>query len=115
MSLVLSEQEHQQQQQWEQSQSIESLDSYDENAYENDYGYATNNGEGVYLENGDAGGGYDEYGNPISNSNALQVYDANAGAGSGASEEWSMYYDENGYAYYYNNFTGASQYDNPYE
>ena len=30
-------------------------------------------------------------------------------------EEWTLYYDDNGYPYYYNNYTGASQYENPYE
>ena len=35
---------------------------------------------------------------------------ADGGAGS-----WEQYYDDNGYAYWYNNATGASQYESPYE
>lgn len=30
-------------------------------------------------------------------------------------EEWTVYQDDNGYDYYYNNYTGLSQYENPYQ
>ncbi len=32
-----------------------------------------------------------------------------------ASEEWTLYNDEDGVTYYYNNFSGVSQYENPWE
>lgn len=32
-----------------------------------------------------------------------------------AGEEWSPYEDDNGYQYWYNNYTGESQYENPFE
>jgi hypothetical protein len=38
-----------------------------------------------------------------------------AAGGENTGEEWSQFYDENGYVYYYNNFTGQSQYENPYQ
>ena len=30
-------------------------------------------------------------------------------------QEWATAYDHEGNVYYYNNFTGASQYENPFE
>lgn len=30
-------------------------------------------------------------------------------------QEWSEYFDEQGYSYWYNNYTGASQYESPWE
>jgi hypothetical protein len=40
--------------------------------------------------------------------------DYGTAGGSGADAEWTEYYDDNGYAYWYNNYTGVSQYESPY-
>eukprot|EP01038_Epipyxis_sp_PR26KG_P006367 gene6367-8768_t len=33
----------------------------------------------------------------------------------GIDSEWTSYYDDQGYEYWYNNYTGVSQYENPYQ
>ena len=46
-------------------------------------------------------GGYD---------GSVTAYGDGSGGDQGA---WEQYYDENGYAYWYNTVSGASQYDTP--
>jgi hypothetical protein len=46
------------------------------------------------------------------------MYDPNGGydyssSGAGAAVAWEQYYDDNGYLYYYDPATGASQYEAP--
>jgi hypothetical protein len=40
-------------------------------------------------------------------------YDDTAAGGDGE-EEWTQYYDDDGNPYWYNNYSGISQYEEPY-
>lgn len=69
----------------------------------------------------DYGGYYDEAGNWIDTSGAVAGGDnggwETAGAtagGQGGGEEWMQAYDDDGNLYWYNNYTGVSQYEDPY-
>lgn len=82
---------------------------YDE--YSSDY-YANEEG-GQYDHYQLTNGGYDDG----SNGYALQPYQADTAATTAAVEgdgTWTTYYDDQNIPYYYNNYTGESQYDYPY-
>eukprot|EP01040_Poterioochromonas_malhamensis_P008513 gene8513-9211_t len=97
MSALVSEQEIQQQNQfWEDANSLQQEQQY----YYDENGAAVGEGGGsedyYYDANSSTQQGYDDYGSAV-------AYDSSI---TSAAEEWSQYYDENGYAYYYNNYTG---------
>ena len=74
--------------------------------------------DGVPTDSYDqAGGYYDEEGNwietPAIDNGGWETAGPTAG-GEGEQQEWVEAYDEEGNVYYYNNYTGVSQYESPY-
>ena len=86
---------------------------YDQSAGYDQYGQAAAGGYDQYGQA--AAGGYDQYGQAAaggydqSGYGAQAGYDAQAAGGAAAGDGWSTHVDESGAQYYYNEFTGETQ------
>lgn len=112
MSALLTEQEQQQQNQfWEEEAAANAAAYEQQQQYEEYYEGAEGYGEGYYQEDGNGKYLFIDCFSWRFLKEIFLLLSLVASDG----EEWTQYYDENGYVYYYNNYTGQSQYENPYE
>eukprot|EP00981_Chlorochromonas_danica_P005611 scaffold1160_cov174-Ochromonas_danica.AAC.11 len=83
---------------------------YDQQQQQGYYDYSySEDGQGAPAQDSEAyyAEGYDN--------NYGSAQGGGGGSGEGGEQSWEVYYDEQGYPYYYNALTGQSQYENPYE
>jgi hypothetical protein len=92
-------------------QKQQKKDSWSTQQYGNDESTIDSYGQGdVYGDDSTV-----EYGGEAGRSSTQYLSLLNTPNFATVLDPWTMYYDDQGYPYYYNNITGASQYESPYQ